>query len=159
LYVIEVLELKIGGKMRSMVLMATARLIGSYNMLVQDVGSKNPIVVKIMQAAQRAQIEDDSVEAGPGPCWNAVLKEWSIRIQKDFEARNPEHASDDASLAKQVVSLENMMECFGTRMHNVKNVLMACQKTDGTTIDLLSQDNQLKQRRIEELARARECKV
>jgi hypothetical protein len=32
-------------------------------------------------------------------------------------------------------------------MHNVKNVLMARQKTDGTTIDLLSQDNQLKQRR------------
>ena len=87
------------------------------------------------------------MEAGPGPRWNVVLKEWSIRIQKDFEARNPERASDDASLAKQVVSLENMMECFGTRMHNVKNVLMARQKTDGTTIDLLSQDNQLKQRR------------
>jgi hypothetical protein len=85
--------------------------------------------------------------AGPGPRWNVVLKEWSIRIQKDFEARNPERASDDASLKKQVVSLENMMECFGTRMHNVKNVLMACQNTDGTTIDLLSQDNQLKQRR------------
>jgi hypothetical protein len=124
LYVIEVPELKIGGKMQPMVLMATACLISSYNMLVQDVGSKNPIVVKIMQAAQRAHIEDDSVEAGPGPHWNIVLKEWSIRIQKDFEARNPEHASH----AKQVVSLENMMECFGMRMHNVKNVLMAHQK-------------------------------
>jgi hypothetical protein len=97
-------------------------------MLVQDVGSKNPIVVKIMQAAQRAHIEDDSVEAGPGPHWNIVLKEWSIRIQKDFEARNPERASDDASLTKQVVSLENMMECFGTRMHNAEDVLMAHQK-------------------------------
>lgn len=151
LYVIEVPELKIGGKMRPMALTATARLIASYNTLVQDVGSKNPIVVKIMQAAQKAQIEDDSVEAGPGPRWNVVMKEWSIRIQKDFEARNPERASDDASLAKQVVSLENMMECFGTRMHNVENVLMARQKTDGTTIDLLTQENQLKQRRIEEL--------
>jgi len=40
-----------------------------------------------------------------------------------------------------------MMECFGTRMHNVKNVLMARQKSDGTTIDLLSQDDQLEQRR------------
>jgi hypothetical protein len=128
LYVIEVPELKIGGKMQPMVLTATACLIASYNMLVQDVGTKNPIVVKIMQAAQRAQIEDDLVEAGPGPRWNVVLKKWSIQIQKDFEARNPERASDDTSLAKQVVSLENMIECFGTRMHNVKNVLMSHQK-------------------------------
>lgn len=150
IFVIEVPELQVGGKLRAVTLTALARLIGSYNSLVSDVGTNNNIVKSIMVAAQKAKIDDTAVAAAPGPRWHVVLKDWSRRIQSNFEDQNPECVSEDASLTQQVISIGRSMESFGRRMGKIEN-MMAARETDTATIDLLSENNQLQARRIEQL--------
>lgn len=148
LFFVDVPQLQIGGKLRPLLLTAAARLIGSYNQLVLDLGVDNNIVKRIMKAAHEAEIDDDAVPlAAKGPRWHAVLKYWSKTVQDDFDNKNPERVSTNSSTSQQLVSLGNIIGSFDKRLGAIEKAMT----TNLTAIQLLTQNNELQKERIKEL--------
>ena len=142
LFVVDVLELKVGGKLRALLLTAVARLIGSYNQLVSDVGINNNILKAIMVAAQKAQIDDDTGSIANGRRWLVVLKGWSKRVETDFNDRNPESATTDASLAQQVAGIGNCFESLSHRFGSLE-VTVVSRASNWAAIKTLTQQVEL----------------
>ena len=110
------------GKLRRLLTTCAARLIGSYNDLVNTpgVGVENKIVMKILMAAKTAAIDDESVPTHPGRRWHIVLKAWSKRIKDDFVGTNPDQvqvgSGTDASMANLVESLGKRIETLTSKV-------------------------------------------
>ena len=136
------LELKVGGKLRALLLTAVARLIGSYNQLVSDVGINNNILKAIMVAAQKAQIDDDTGSIANGRRWLVVLKGWSKRVETDFNDRNPESALADASLTQQVAGIGNCFESLSHRFGSLE-VTVVSRASNWAAIKTLTQQVEL----------------
>ena len=120
MFVNDVPELQYGKPLRRLLITSAARLVGSFNELVRDVTpepTKHDIVLKIMQAAQRAKIDDKSVSIVLGvPRYYHVLKAWSSKIKVDFNSNNPMKPPQDAALSQQIVGLGNLIDSLSDRI-------------------------------------------
>ena len=95
-------QLRKGGKLCLLVVTAAARMIGAYKALISDVGVDNGIVSRIMNAARDSKINDALVPMTDGPRWNAVLHEWSHKIEPYVKSKNTEMVPENASLSQQL---------------------------------------------------------
>ncbi len=104
LFVNDIPQLKKEGTLCLLVVATAARLIGAYNALVRDFGADNSIVSRIKNAARYAKIDDPSVPmTAEGPRWNAVLRDWSCRIESHVKSKNTEMVpAENASLSQQL---------------------------------------------------------
>jgi hypothetical protein len=102
LFVNDIPQLKKGGKLRLLVVTIAARMIGAYKALICDVGVDNGIVSRIMNAARDSKIDDALVPMTDGPHWNAVLHEWSRKIETYVKSKNTELVPENASLSQQL---------------------------------------------------------
>ena len=98
----DVLQLKKGGKLHLLVVTPAARMIGAHKALICDVGVDNGIVSKIMNAVRGTKIDDPSVPMSDGPRWNAVLHEWSGKIEAYVRSKNTGMVPENASLSYQL---------------------------------------------------------
>ena len=109
LFIIDVPELKEDGRLRPVVMVAAASLIGNYSKLVSDYGVDNPIVKLIQTAAESAKIDDVNVPSKAGiPRWLVVLRSWSTTIKSDHHDRNPMGASSKDGAWSQGAVATNM---------------------------------------------------
>jgi hypothetical protein len=108
---------------------AAARLIGSYNELLSNVGAENGVITLIRNACLKAQIEDVTVAACSGPRWNAVLRSWSTKITEDFERNNPQRPNQEASIVSVLHSLGDMISGVDRRLGSLESTVR------GQTID------------------------
>jgi hypothetical protein len=114
---------------------AAARLIGSYNELLSDVGDENGIVVLIRNACMKARIEDVTVPACAGPRWNAVLRSWSTKITEDFVMNNPQRPDQEASVVTVLHSLGDLISGLDRRM-GILETTVRSRTTENATNDL-----------------------
>ncbi|KAL7494080.1 hypothetical protein ACHAWT_003130 [Skeletonema menzelii] len=145
LFVNDVPELKKGGKLRPLVNVCAARLIGSLNELVRDVGYTHPIVQKILVAAEKAVVDDDRVmvptESVNLPRYYIVLKDWSKKIRKDFVDNNPQHAPVSASQEARVNGIESMFASIHTRLSSLEEAVRS-NEDNQEIIQLQRDENQ-----------------
>ena len=120
MFVIDVPELKLKGKLSPVTWQSFAAIIAAFNQLVADVGRSNPIVMRICKAAQSAKIDDPSVPEEPGPRWPTVLKHWSKTLSLKFKERNPDIMMDEASVAQQMVGLGKSVELLSRKVDRIE---------------------------------------
>ncbi len=131
LFTIDVPQLQEGGRLRSVVMVAAACLIGNYIRLVSDNGGDNPIVKQIQSAAESAKIDDVNVPLRAGHHqWNVVLRSWSKTILADFHDNNPMRASSKQSALSDTVvtnvqALSRRVESLETTIVNVHDCTAA----------------------------------
>lgn len=125
LFIIDVPELKKGGKLYKLALSACASIVRYYNQLCRDMGHLNAIVTSIRQAAKDAKIDDPTVPRtqGPTPRWLTVLEYWSSSLDKRFKEMNPDRVQNDASLTQQVAGLAGAIEGMNRKLDAVETVL------------------------------------
>ena len=121
LFIIDVPELKEGGRLRPVVMVAAASLIGNYIKLVSDYGVDNPIVKLIQTAAESTKIDDVNVPSKAGvPRWLVVLRSWSATIKNDHHDKNPMGASsNDSAVATIMQALSRRVESLEATIVNV----------------------------------------
>jgi hypothetical protein len=95
-----------------------------------------------MVAAQKAQIDDDTVPIANGRHWLVVLKAWSKRVETDFNDQNPESAPADASLAQQVAGIGNCFESLSRRFGSLE-AAVASRASDWAAIETLTKQVEL----------------
>ena len=93
------------GKLRPVLFIYSARLIGYYYELVTDVTSGNIVITKVIKAEKLANIDNIRVAQAPVPLWNVVLKAWSQKITDEFCNNNIDQVSQNASLIHKTVDL------------------------------------------------------
>lgn len=107
-----------------MLVACAATLLGWYNDLERDVGSKNAIVSKIRTAAQKSEIKDPAITTTAGaPVWLLTLKSWSKMVKDDFEASNPEGVSSNATLAQQYVGINEQLRSVLSRQGKLESAI------------------------------------
>jgi hypothetical protein len=122
LFVNNIPQLKKGGNLCLLVVTAAARMIGAYKALIRDVGVDNGIVSRIMNAARDSKINDALVPMTDNPRWNAVLHEWSRKIETYVKSKNTEMVPENASLSQQ---LSGTLSCWAIRCHLSRDVKSA----------------------------------
>ena len=144
LFVNDIPQLKKGGTLRLLVVTTAARLIGAYKALVRDVGADNDIVSRIKNAARDAQIDDPSVPmTAEGPRWNAVLREWSCRIEAHVKSKNTEMVpAENASLSQQLSGALSIIHRLEKKIDRMSE-LMQDRTSDSNSIQLMRENMQL----------------
>ena len=79
-------------------------------------GTLLTFVVKVMKAAELANIDDICVAQQPGPLWNVVLKAWYQKNTDAFCNNNPDRISQNASLRQQTFSLGSDLQSFNRKI-------------------------------------------
>lgn len=127
LFVNDVPELQKGGKLRPLLNLCAACLIGSLTELVKDVSYTHPIVQKIIVAGEKANVDDDRVTAPTEsvnlPRFYIVMKDWSKQMRKDFVDNNPQHAPVSASQEARVNGIESMFASVLTRVSSLEEAV------------------------------------
>ena len=119
LFIIDVPQLKEGGKLYPLTLMAAARLVGTFHQLLKDFPNGNPIISKILEGAREAGVDDARVPQKPGPRHHAVLLSWSRQIHGDFKNKNRELPLPDASVATQLSSVGEELRATSNKVDGV----------------------------------------
>lgn len=111
----DVEHLEFNGKIRSLLVTAAARLVGSYIRLMGDVGGDNNIVRKIQSAARRANIDDTSIPINNtlSPRWSITLRAWSRKIEEEFKSKNRESVPENAPLTQQLTATMSTVQSIG----------------------------------------------
>jgi hypothetical protein len=103
MFVNDMHRLQVGGNLRPVLMISAARLIGSYNDLIKDVGTDHKVVKLIMEAARRAGVDDARVEESGGPRYHVVLKYWSRLIKDKFTEDNDQVSPDDPKVNEELL--------------------------------------------------------
>ncbi len=153
LFKVDVPELKDPEKLRPVLYICAARLIGSYTNLVREFGVENGIVKKIMQAAMDAEIDDPRVLVKSNGLfrWNEVLNDWSKKIQKAFVENNPEKVAVKSSVEDQVGALAGVIERLVSKVDELETRLDS-REQDNAALELANQNNQILQQQNAEMA-------
>lgn len=154
LFIIDVPQLQRDGNLWPIVLTAAARLVGSYASLTKDVSSDNSIIVKIDEAAKKANIDDSSVPQGVGPRHKLVLMSWSKKIEEDFKSKNQQRpVQDDPSMANQVSALGAQMQANNKKIDNMAGQVAECVALKSSIDSLVAcfqqQQQELKQKELQ----------
>jgi hypothetical protein len=152
LFVNDIPQLKKGGTLRLLVVTTAARLIGAYKALVRDVGADNSIVSRIKNAARDAKIDDPSVPTtAEGPRWNAVLRDWSCRIEAHVKSKNTEMVpAENASLSQQLSGALSIVHRLEKKVDRMSE-LMQDRTSDSNSIQLMRENMQLQDANITQL--------
>jgi len=163
LFTIDVPQLKEGGKLYPLTLMAAARLVGTFHLLMKDFPNGNPIISKILKGAQEAGVEDARVTQTPGPRHQAVLLFWSRKIHEDFKSKNRELPLPDASVATQLSSVGEELRATTNKLDGVNEkvdkleanmeLIMGHFNLQANEMKKLKADNECKDNEIARLRR------
>ena len=148
LFVNEIPELQHGGKLRPVMFISAAWIIGSYNELVRDVTTGNIIVMKVMKAKESANIYDIRVAQSPEPRRNVVLEAWYQQTTDKFRINNPNRVSKNASLSQKTVGLGRELQSFGSNIEGLESRVYS-QAEDKSAIELARDNYQVQTANIE----------
>ena len=139
-------ELKEGGRLRPVVMVAAASLIGDYIKFVSDYGVDNPIVKLIQTAAESAKIYDVNVPSKAGvPRWLVVLRSWSTTVKNDHHDKNPMGASsNDSAVAANMQALSRRVECLEATFINVHDRTAAVDMARDSSAITTQENNRLR---------------
>ena len=119
IFVNDIPQLKKGGKLCLLVVTAAARIIGAYKVFICDVSVDNGIVSRIMNALRDSKINDAMVPITDGPHWNAVLHEWSCKIEAYVKSKNTVMVPENVLLIQQLsgaLSMSHRLEKKSDKM-------------------------------------------
>ncbi len=144
LYVNDVPELQLGGKLRPLVSASLASLIRHYKSIIHEMGYDNPIVKKIHEMFKKANIEDHSIPSNvTGPRHLAILRSWSERVSADFDERNKKRVEHDAPVEQQVHALATEMHALTNAFHQHKEESSHQIHSHEQTIQILMKQNSI----------------
>jgi len=128
-------RLELNGKLRSLLVTAAARIVGSYNKLLADVGNDNAIVQLIQTAARTAKLDDMSIPVNDalGPRWKITIREWSSKVDKEFKSKNSETVPENAPWAQQLTVTMSKVQSIGTLVETMGGQ-MQCIASDSSTM-------------------------
>ena len=128
-------RLELNGKLRSLLVTAAARIVGSYNKLLVDVGNDNAIVQLIQTAARTAKIDDTTIPVNDtlGPRWKITLRDWSSRVDKEFKSKNSETVPENAPWTEQLTVTMSKMQSIGKLVETMGGQ-MHCIASDSSTM-------------------------
>jgi len=154
LYKNDIPQLQLGRPLYNLIITSAARLVGSFNQLFLEQGADNDIVVKIMEAARRARIEDslpnNNDDTHASHAWLAVTKDWSRKITTAFNTANPLVPPEDAELKQQIVGIGGAVEKYGQQMMAVA-ARNDSHEEDKATAEVLRDANRVKDQEIAKL--------
>ena len=115
-------------------------MIGAYKALVHDVGTD---VSRIKNAARDAMIDDPSVRTtAEGPRWNAVLRDWSCRIEAHVKSKNTEMVpAENASLSQQLSGALSIVHRLEKKVDRMSELMQDCT-SDSNSIQLMRENMQ-----------------
>lgn len=96
-------SLQENGKLRPVIMISAARIVGSYRDLIRDVGLDYPIVRAVMEAARRAKVDDEQVKEAGNPRYHIVLRSWSDAITKSFIECNQQTSPIDPNVNEELL--------------------------------------------------------
>ena len=123
---------------------AAARLVGSYNQVVRDLGRNNLIVVKLEAAAKKADIKDPKVPVGGNDPHVQVLQHWSTVILDDFETKNnAQLVSQDPNVNSLLQQLVAQNEDMRSRLVRVEDKMHDVVSTSDLREQLAMEDRDI----------------